>query len=348
MPPRGRKKLAPVKNNVNEYIKPLQHEKINIKMEPQVIVVDEYSDPPSIDEDSSSEDERSTFINEFLTTVDRHHIGDLSFVPNYAEQIIINLQKQEISTRIPIQNFSEIQKEVTLRMRTIVIRWLINVHHEYDLTSETLFTSIYYFDYVLSQIFIRKQKIQLLGSVCLWIAAKIHEISPPSVNVLIELCSTQYELSDFEEYERLVLNVLHFRLHIPHTKFFLRRYIDALELRPSVIEAANFICESSLFSYELNQYNPSTVAAAIIIIAITLMKNFLPLKKLKYYAHLQNYIEVEECIACLVFCSREVLDSKKGAIYQKYTDSSSEGALLHAEFNDELINRIINLGLSRE
>lgn len=160
-----RKKLLPLGNKTNDHLKPLVKKKTIKNIEPEVIIVDEYSDPSSNDSESSSEDEKITIINEFLTTADRNHIGDLSFVPNYAEQIIINLQKQEKSTRIPIQNFNEIQKEVTLRMRSIVIKWLINVHHDFDLTSETLFTSIYYFDYVLSQTFIKKRKIQLLGSV---------------------------------------------------------------------------------------------------------------------------------------------------------------------------------------
>lgn len=342
-----RKKLLPLGNKTNDHLKPLVKKKTIKNIEPEVIIVDEYSDPSSNDSESSSEDEKITIINEFLTTADRNHIGDLSFVPNYAEQIIINLQKQEKSTRIPIQNFNEIQKEVTLRMRSIVIKWLINVHHDFDLTSETLFTSIYYFDYVLSQTFIKKRKIQLLGSVCLWIASKVQEINPPSVNDLIELCNSEYELSDFEEYERLVLRVLHFNLHVPHIKIFLSRYIDALELDPLLEEIANFICESSLYSYELNLFNPSTVAAAIIIISLTLMKCYLPLRKLKLYSHLQNYNEVDQCIATLIFCAREVLDSKKGAIYQRYTDPNCEGALLHADFNDELINRIMNLHLSK-
>lgn len=340
MPVKGKKKLFQSNNTTNAYLKPPGQKKRNKKFKSERIPIDEYSDPISEYEYSNDD--------EFLTQIDRQHIGRPEFVPQYAEQIIINLQKQAIDFRIPVQRFCQIQTEINLHMRSVVIKWLINVHNEFELSSETLFSSIYYFDYILSQILIKKRKIQLLGSVCLWVAAKIHEMSPPSVNELIELCNTQYDLADFEKYERFVLNVLNFRLQIPHTKLFLQRYIDALELRPTLCEIANFICEASLFCYELNQYNPSKVAVAIIVITITLMKSYLPFQKLKVYSHLDDYKDVEECISYLIFSAKEVLDSKTGAIYQRYTDTNSTGILLRANFNDDLINKIIRLHLSQK
>ncbi|OHT16878.1 Cyclin, N-terminal domain containing protein [Tritrichomonas foetus] len=300
---------------------------------------DEYSDP-SYDDDSSSDE----FEN--MTQIDIKQYTKPMYCPQYAEKIIINAQKEEAETRIQISNFHKIQTEITMNMRSIVIRWLINVHHDFAMSSETLFNAIYFFDYTLSQVNIPKSEIQLLGTVCLMMAAKIDELKPPNISEIIELCSTHYKISEFEVYERLVFRTLNYRLHYPHTKTFLKRYLNALEANSSFSDIANFICEASLFCYDLNIYNPSAVAVAIIVITSCCLKSVLPLKKLHLYSHISNFQEIEEIIILLVFSAKEVLESRKGAIYQRYTDPRSSGSLLNLKFDDDLMKHIQRLHIS--
>lgn len=63
------------------------------------------------------------------------------------------------------------QKEVTPTMRTILIDWLIEVTDEFAFHMETFFLCVNYLDRYLSVQQVPKSKLQLVGIVCLFIAA---------------------------------------------------------------------------------------------------------------------------------------------------------------------------------
>ena len=300
---------------------------------------DEYSDPP-FDVDF--------FEDEITTKVDEEHSGKLFHAPQYAEKIIINMQLEEPQSRIHTEKFYEIQKEININMRTIVVRWLVNVHHDFSLSSESLFNAIYYFDYTLSQVTMKKSQLQLLGITCLWMASKVEELRPLNILELIDLCNMKYTLKDVEDCERMVFKSLNFRLRFPHTKSFLRRYLYALDASQQFADVANFVCECSLFCYDLNKYNPSTVAVAIIVIASTCLRSILPLKKLHLYSHISNFKNVEEIIILLVFSAKDVFESKKGAIYQRYTNPKLSMSLLNISFDDDLMKHIQRLNIAQK
>merc|ERR1712141_210343 len=67
-------------------------------------------------------------------------------------------------------------------MRTILLDWLIEVCEVYGLHRETFYMGTDFFDRYMSKTFnIPKNKLQLIGVTCLFIAAKIEEIYPPKL-----------------------------------------------------------------------------------------------------------------------------------------------------------------------
>lgn len=69
----------------------------------------------------------------------------------------------------------KVQKHISWKMRKTLVIWLMEVHKEYSLRPETLHLAINFIDRFCSSQLMDKFKYQLLGIVCLWIAAKYEE-----------------------------------------------------------------------------------------------------------------------------------------------------------------------------
>lgn len=67
------------------------------------------------------------------------------------------------------------------KMRTILVDWLIEVHHRFELMPETLYLAINLIDRFLSVKTVPRRELQLLGISAMLIAAKYEEIWAPEV-----------------------------------------------------------------------------------------------------------------------------------------------------------------------
>ena len=72
---------------------------------------------------------------------------------------------------------STVQFEVTKRMRYILVHWMIRVADENWLSSSTVYLAILLLDKCLDAMVVARVDFQLLGCVCLVIAAKFLETS---------------------------------------------------------------------------------------------------------------------------------------------------------------------------
>lgn len=54
-------------------------------------------------------------------------------------------------------------------MRLVLIDWLIEVHHYFQLENDTLYLLVNYIDRYLAQVPMARDKVQLLGIVALWV-----------------------------------------------------------------------------------------------------------------------------------------------------------------------------------
>lgn len=77
-------------------------------------------------------------------------------------------------------------------MRSILVDWLVEVAEEYKLTSDTLYLAINLLDRYLSEKFVTRGTLQLVGIVCLLIASKFEEIYSPSVDEFVYISDNTY------------------------------------------------------------------------------------------------------------------------------------------------------------
>lgn len=77
-------------------------------------------------------------------------------------------------------------------MRSILVDWLIDVHLKFKLQSETLYLTINLIDRYLAKNTILRNKLQLVGVSCLFIASKYEEIYAPELKDFVYVCDNAY------------------------------------------------------------------------------------------------------------------------------------------------------------
>ncbi|KAH0789907.1 Cyclin, N-terminal domain containing protein [Histomonas meleagridis] len=286
-------------------------------------------------EEEEDEEETKIPMREF----DKRNINNPIFVPHIAECIITNLFKEEQSMPLDISSFSRVQTEIQQNVRNIVVRWMINIHHHFKLSSQTLYNSVYYLDYILSHKNISKSDIQILGASCLWEAAKLEEVKILDYTQIAEYCKNEYDVQDFENYERFILKQLLFRIQLPSPKEFLKRFLCGIDACKEIREVSFFLCESSLYDYQIRAFLPSKVAFTIVLVATYSLNMQVPLPTLMGYAHMPDFNGLIICTKCIINATNEVIE-RRDTTYQKYTSNKRTGAVLMIQFTDELFRKI--------
>ncbi|OIS99540.1 PREDICTED: cyclin-A2-4 [Nicotiana attenuata] len=190
----------------------------------------------------------------------------------YALEIYNNFRVAELIKR-PQSNFMEtLQRDITQSMRGILVDWLVEVSEEYKLVPDILYLAVHFIDLFLSQNYVERPKLQLLGITCMLIASKYEEIRPLHVEECCFISDNTYTKSEVLAMESLVLKLLGFQLSVPTAKTFLRRFLRAAQAsykNPSLeLEClANYLAELTLVDYDFLKFLPSAIAASSVFLA---------------------------------------------------------------------------------
>jgi hypothetical protein len=65
-------------------------------------------------------------------------------------------------------------------VRAILVDWLVDVNGEFDHHSLTLHLAVRLLDALLCVVHVRRDELQLVGAVCMLVAAKMEEFQPVS------------------------------------------------------------------------------------------------------------------------------------------------------------------------
>lgn len=80
----------------------------------------------------------------------------------------------------PIE-YMDKQRDINPKMRSILIDWILEVHHKFELMPETLYLTTYIIDRYLSLEGVARRQLQLVGMCAMLIACKYEEIWAPEV-----------------------------------------------------------------------------------------------------------------------------------------------------------------------
>ncbi|URD76686.1 cyclin A [Musa troglodytarum] len=248
----------------------------------------------------------------------------------YASEFYTNLRAAELIRR-PVSNFMEaLQRDITESMRGILIDWLVEVSEEYRLVPDTLYLTVYIIDQFLSQNYIERQRLQLLGITCMLIASKYEEMCAPRVEEFCFITDNTYSKAEVLNMESQVLGFLGFQLSVPTAKTFLRRFLRAAHASNKVPSLAlgylaNYLAELTLVEYSFIKFLPSVVAASAVFLARwTLDQSDHPWNPtLEYYT---SYTAMD--LKTTVFALQELQKNSKScplnAIREKYRQQKFE------------------------
>lgn len=100
------------------------------------------------------------------------------------------------------------QPDITCGMRAILVDWLVEVADEFQLDPQTLFLSVAYVDLYLSHISVARSKLQLVGTTCMYLAAKVEEIDPPEIGQFAYITDNTYSKKQVHNYFLCVFSLL--------------------------------------------------------------------------------------------------------------------------------------------
>lgn len=137
----------------------------------------------------------------------------------------------------------EYQPLITERMRCILIDWIIEVHFQFRLKTESLFLTINLIDRYLERMTISKENLQLVGVSAMLIACKYEEIWPPQIKDYIHMCDNAYSKDDIIKMELSILSELDFNIDFVSSFQFLERIAAITKATTKTRHLAQFFIE---------------------------------------------------------------------------------------------------------
>jgi cyclin B len=206
-----------------------------------------------------------------LSAIDRPDVDNTQSVAEYAADIFCYLRERETVVRLK-DDYMQSQQDVTEKMRMILVDWLVEVHWKFKLSPDTLFLTINLLDRYLSQVSVRRTKLQLVGVTCMLLASKHEEIYPPEIKDFVHVTDKAYTKQDILDMEVSALNVLNFQLTAPSPLGFLHRMVKVQECTPEHVSLCQYLLELTLCHYRSIRHLPSHLAASALFLANKIMK----------------------------------------------------------------------------
>ncbi|KAK9299492.1 hypothetical protein QLX08_007509 [Tetragonisca angustula] len=251
-------------------------EKLNEKLPVQIVkpVVKVTASQETNEVSLPSKKEIQSFSSNLLEIedIDEEDKENPSLVSIYSNNIYEYLRILE--SMYPISEGYLSEQEVTPKMRSVLIDWLVDVHQQFHLMQETLYLTVATIDRFL-QAFrsIDRKRLQLVGVTAMFIASKYEEMYSPDINDFVYITDNAYSKVEILQMEMLIVKTLDYSFGRPLPLHFLRRYSKAGKALPIHHTLAKYFLEQSLVHYEMCHYPPSLIAAAAIYLAFLIYSN---------------------------------------------------------------------------
>ncbi|XP_059308842.1 cyclin-SDS [Lycium ferocissimum] len=162
--------------------------------------------------------------------------------------------------------------DLVVQQRLQMVHWILEQATRKDLQKETMFLSVNLFDRFLSKGYFRTKKcLQIAGIACLTLAVRIEENQPFNSirQKTFVVAGTAYSCSEVVAMEWLVQEVLNFQCFLPTIYNFLWFYLKAARAAEYVERTTKYLAVLALLGHEHLCYRPSTVASALVILALS-------------------------------------------------------------------------------
>ncbi|CAD8142713.1 unnamed protein product [Paramecium octaurelia] len=198
---------------------------------------------------------------QFIENIDMVYSSKPQYCSVYAYDIQEYLKSIELSYQFSVQQYFHHQPQITQKMRSILIEWIIDVTAKFRLKQETLYLTISLVDRYMLTTPVSKNILQLIGVSALFIASKVEEVHQLMAKDLAYITDKTYTKEQILYTESLILKQLNFNLTTPTIIYFLSRYQNICPLNLKHF----FYCQLLIEIYLLLQpqtHSSSQLAAA--------------------------------------------------------------------------------------
>ncbi|CAN4083565.1 unnamed protein product [Withania somnifera] len=264
--------------------------------------------------------EMEDIFEESIIDIDSDDAKNPLAAVEYVDDLFSNYRKME-GYGCASPNYMAKQVDINERMRSILIDWLIEVHHKFELREETLFLTVNVIDRFLEKQGILRKKLQLVGLVAMLLACKYEEISAPCVEDLVLISDKAYSRKEILEMERMMLNTLQFNMSVPTAYVFMRRYLKAAQSDRKLELLSFMLGELCLVEYEMLKFPPSFVAAAAVYTAQTTLYGVQQWSKTCEVQTKYSEDQLLECSRLIVGYHQKAATGKLTGVHRKYNIS---------------------------
>ncbi|KAL8240404.1 hypothetical protein R6Q59_013759 [Mikania micrantha] len=265
--------------------------------------------------------EMEDIFEEPLVDIDISDAKNPLAVVEYVEELYAHYRKMEIYGMVSPNYMLTQQFDINEKMRAILIDWLIEVHHKFDLLHETLFLTVNLIDRFLAKQSVARKKLQLVGLVAMLLACKYEEVSVPVVDDLIFISDKAYSRSEILEMEKLMLKILEFNISVPTPYVFLKRYLKAAQSDSKLDQLSFFLIELCLVEYNMVRFAPSFLAAASVYTAQCSLNGFKQWSKTCEWHTNYSEDQLLECSRMIVEYHQRAATGRLTGVYRKYNTS---------------------------
>ncbi|KAK9454979.1 cyclin-like protein [Dipodascopsis uninucleata] len=247
--------------------------------------------------------------------LDAEEMDDPTMVAEYVNEIFDYMKELEVRT-MPNARYMDSQRDLSWKMRDILIDWLVEVHLKFRLLPETLFLAVNIVDRFLSERLVTLDKLQLVGITGMFIAAKYEEVFSPSIQNFVYVADSGYSEEEILKAETFILEVLDFNLSYPNPMNFLRRNSKADNYDIQTRTVAKYLMEIALLDHRFMKYYPSHVAATAMYLARVILERSPWDKNLIHYSG--GYTEEKIQPVCNLMIDYLVKPVTHEAFFKKY------------------------------
>lgn len=218
----------------------------------------------------------------------------------------------------PNPYYMDKQTEVQWSMRSVLMDWLIQVHHRFGLLPETLFLCVNYIDRFLSAKIVSINKLQLVGATAILVAAKYEEIQCPSISEIQYMVESSYKVDEILKAERFMLTMLKFELGWPGPMSFLRRISKADDYDLETRTLAKYFLEVTIMDERFVACMPSFTAAGAHCLARLMLRKGVWTPAHVYYSE-YTFSQLQPLVSTMLACCDDPLKHHQ-AVFEKYGD----------------------------
>ena len=198
--------------------------------------------------------------------LDEEDADDPLMCLEYVNEIFLYFYELE-QRMLPLGTYLTTQKHLKPKMRLILVDWLVEMHLKFRLLPELLFLAINIMDRFMLVEVVQVDKLQLLATGLLFIAAKYEEVFLPSVKNYAYFTDGLYTEQEILDAEKYILKVLRFDLNYPNPMNFLRRISKADDYDVQLRTLGKYLLEVTVVDHRFIGFKPSLCCAAAMYLA---------------------------------------------------------------------------------